>query len=32
MELYKNFLGEPLGHRSHDLLHTKYIKRDDVLL
>ncbi len=32
MELYKNFLGEPLGHRSHDLLHTKYIERDDVLL
>lgn len=31
-EIYKNFLGEPLGHKSHELLHTKYIERDDVLL
>lgn len=27
-ELYKNFLGEPLGHKSHDLLHTGFKKRD----
>jgi NADH-quinone oxidoreductase subunit G/NADP-reducing hydrogenase subunit HndD len=26
-ELYKTFLGEPLGDRSHDLLHTHYTKR-----
>ncbi len=26
-ELYKNFLIEPLGHKSHKLLHTKYRKR-----
>lgn len=32
IELYDKFLGEPLGHLSHELLHTKYIKRDDVLL
>jgi iron only hydrogenase large subunit-like protein len=25
--LYKEFLGEPLGHRSHDLLHTHYKPR-----
>ena len=22
--LYKEFLGEPLGHKSHELLHTHY--------
>lgn len=27
-ELYKDFLGKPLGHRSHELLHTHYIKRE----
>jgi iron-only hydrogenase group A len=27
-ELYKNYLGEPLSHRSHQLLHTGYRKRD----
>jgi NADH-quinone oxidoreductase subunit G/NADP-reducing hydrogenase subunit HndD len=32
MEIYKNFLGEPLGHKSHELLHTDYKKRDEVLL
>ena len=32
IELYNKFLGEPLGHKSHDLLHTDYIERDDVLL
>jgi len=26
-EIYKNFLGEPLGHKSHELLHTHYTKR-----
>lgn len=25
--LYKEFLGEPLGHKSHKLLHTEYAKR-----
>lgn len=24
VELYKDFLGEPLGHKSHELLHTHY--------
>ncbi|MFU8843862.1 MAG: NADH-dependent [FeFe] hydrogenase, group A6 [Bacteroidales bacterium] len=27
-ELYNNYLGEPLSHRSHQLLHTGYKKRD----
>jgi NADH-quinone oxidoreductase subunit G/NADP-reducing hydrogenase subunit HndD len=26
-KLYEEFLGEPLGHRSHELLHTHYIPR-----
>jgi iron-only hydrogenase group A len=26
-EIYKSFLHEPLGHRSHDLLHTHYYPR-----
>lgn len=26
-QLYKEFLKEPLGHKSHELLHTKYTKR-----
>jgi len=26
-EIYKEFLGEPLGHKSHDLLHTHYKPR-----
>jgi NADP-reducing hydrogenase subunit HndD len=25
--LYKDFLGKPLGHKSHELLHTHYIRR-----
>lgn len=25
--LYEEYLGEPLGHRSHELLHTQYTKR-----
>jgi NADP-reducing hydrogenase subunit HndD len=27
VEVYKSFLHKPLGHRSHDLLHTHYIPR-----
>lgn len=27
IELYKEFLGEPLGHKSHELLHTHYKAR-----
>lgn len=27
MRLYKDYLGEPLGHRSHELLHTSYTTR-----
>jgi len=30
-QLYADFLGEPLGERSHHLLHTTYGKRDVVL-
>lgn len=26
-ELYKEFLGEPNGHKAHELLHTHYVKR-----
>jgi iron only hydrogenase large subunit-like protein len=29
--LYQEFLGEPLGHKSHELLHTHYQQRDVVL-
>ncbi len=29
-KLYKDYLGEPLGHKSHELLHTHYQKRDTV--
>lgn len=28
--LYDEFLGEPLGHKSHELLHTRYHKREKV--
>jgi iron-only hydrogenase group A len=28
--LYEKFLGSPLGHLSHELLHTKYVKRSDI--
>lgn len=28
IELYEDFLGEPGGHKSHELLHTKYNVRD----
>jgi iron only hydrogenase large subunit-like protein len=30
--LYTEFLGEPLGRRSHELLHTHYHERKDVLV
>ena len=26
-QIYKDFLGKPLGHKSHELLHTHYIPR-----
>lgn len=26
-QLYDDFLGEPLGHKSHELLHTRYAER-----
>lgn len=29
-QIYKEFLKEPLGHKSHDLLHTKYTIRSKV--
>ncbi len=28
IELYNNFLGEPLSHKSHELLHTEYSARE----
>ena len=31
-ELYEKFLGEPLSHKSHELLHTTYKKREDIML
>lgn len=30
-ELYDNFLKKPLGHKSHELLHTSYQKREVLL-
>jgi iron-only hydrogenase group A len=29
-QLYQEFLGKPLGHRSHELLHTQYTSRNPV--
>jgi len=29
VKLYDEFLGEPLGHQSHHLLHTKYVSRKE---
>jgi NADH-quinone oxidoreductase subunit G/NADP-reducing hydrogenase subunit HndD len=29
--LYEEFLGKPLGHKSHELLHTHYNKRETVM-
>lgn len=31
MKLYDEFLGEPCGHKSHELLHTRYTERDRYL-
>lgn len=31
LELYQNYLGKPLSHKSHELLHTHYCKRDVLL-
>ncbi len=28
LKLYDDFLGKPGGHKSHELLHTSYVKRD----
>jgi NADH-quinone oxidoreductase subunit G/NADP-reducing hydrogenase subunit HndD len=28
-KLYEEFLGEPNGHRAHELLHTHYVPRDE---
>ena len=28
LEIYENFLGRPLGEKSHQLLHTRYIARN----
>ncbi|HRW63410.1 MAG TPA: iron hydrogenase small subunit, partial [Bacteroidales bacterium] len=30
VQIYKEFLGEPLGHKSHELLHTHYHARKRV--
>jgi iron-only hydrogenase group A len=30
LALYRDFLSEPLGHRSHELLHTHYKERKDI--
>lgn len=30
VKLYDEFLGEPLGHQSHHLLHTEYISRKEL--
>jgi len=27
-KVYKEFLGEPNGHKAHELLHTKYVERE----
>ena len=28
LKIYEDFLGEPLGHKSHELLHTHYTERE----
>ena len=28
LDLYKEYLGEPNSHKAHEILHTKYVKRD----
>jgi len=30
IQIYEEFLEKPLGHKSHELLHTKYNKRDVI--
>ena len=30
IKLYKEYFGEPLSHRSHELLHTKYFKKHKI--
>ncbi|MFR5731590.1 MAG: iron hydrogenase small subunit [Clostridium sp.] len=30
-QVYKEFLGEPLSEKSHELLHTHYISRRDLI-
>ena len=30
-QLYKEYMGEPCGHRAHELLHTHYIDRKEVV-
>ena len=30
-EIYKDFFGEPNGHKAHELLHTSYAKREKYL-
>ena len=32
IEIYQEYLGKPLSDKSHELLHTTYIKRDNILL
>jgi len=29
--IYKDFLGEPCGHKSHELLHTHYFDKAKVI-
>ncbi len=29
-EIYEHFLGEPLGHKSHELLHTEYFGKERI--
>jgi iron only hydrogenase large subunit-like protein len=29
--LYAEYLGQPLSHRCHELLHTRYEKRDVIV-
>ena len=31
-ELYRDFLGKPLGHKSHELLHTHYHSREEDVM
>ena len=30
IQAYEEFLGEPLGHKSHELLHTKYFEKERI--